>query len=485
MYDLVVIGGGAGGLNVATAAAAVGARVALIEKDRLGGECTHTACVPSKALIEATRLVRAVRRAGAFGIRVAEPVVDFPAVMARVRAVVEDFAGGDSGASLEAKGIRVYRGSPRFESFDTVDLGGEKVVGARFVLATGSRPRVPEVPGLAGSGYLDNTTIWGLDALPGTLAILGGGAVGVELGQAFARLGSRVSIVEQAPQLLPGEDEDAARALEDALRAEGVEVYTGADVTGVARRDGLRRIKFRWARDGAMYEVAGDELLVAAGRLANVEGLNLEAIGIEADPVAGVAVDSQLRTHAPNVWAVGDVIGRNRSTHAAEREAAVAFQNAVLHLGKSYDESAIPRCVFTDPEVAAVGETEAEARERHGDDLRVLSAPFAALDRARIDGETAGFARVLATGGGKIRGAVVVGKDASLVLQEFVLAMQAGLGLHEIAETVHAYPTLAAMARKLANQHAASRVEKPYVQTALRWLFGYQPPAARPAPVEG
>jgi pyruvate/2-oxoglutarate dehydrogenase complex dihydrolipoamide dehydrogenase (E3) component len=279
--------------------------------------------------------------------------------------------------------------------------------------------------------------------------------------------------------LLPGEDEDASRLLEEALRSEGVEVYTGAEVSGVDHREGKRQIKFRWASDGAMYEVEGEELLVATGRLANVEGMNLDAVGIEADPLRGIAVDDQLRTHAPNVWAIGDVIGRNQWTHAAEREASVAFQNAVLHLGKTYETATIPRCVFTDPEIASVGSTASLAspdREGEGREFRVS---FEDVDRARIDGETRGFAKVIAGGQGKILGATVVGRDASLVLQEFVLAMEAGIGLNEIATTVHLYPTLAGVARKLANQFASTRIEKPYVQTALRWLFGYQPSGAR------
>jgi pyruvate/2-oxoglutarate dehydrogenase complex dihydrolipoamide dehydrogenase (E3) component len=473
MYDLIVLGGGAGGLNVATAAAAVGAKVALIEKDKLGGECTHSACVPSKALIQAARLAHQMRTAHPFGVRAMEIVVDFRAVMDRVRRVVAGFAGADSGESLRARGIDVIHGSPAFEAYDTVVVDGRTRLNAhRFVIATGSRPAVPPIPGLAESGYLDNNTIWGLDERPESLAILGGGPVGIEFGQALARLGTKVTILDAADRILPREEPEVSERVRSILAAEGIAIHTGVEVTGVALKDGQKVVKFRnKARE--TFEASRAHLLVATGRLANVEGLNLEAVGIHADPQHGIEVDEYLTTHTRHILAIGDVIGHHQWTHAAEREAAVAFQNAVLRLSKRIDYAAIPWATFTDPEVATVGLTEAEARARDPD-VRVFRVELADVDRPRIDGLTDGLAKVVAAPSGKVLGATIVGPEASAVLQEFVLAMEHGLTLMDIANAVHPYPSYGGVARKLANQFVATKLEKGYVQTALRWFYGFR-----------
>ena len=473
MYDLIVLGGGAGGLNVATAAAAVGAKVALVEKEQLGGECTHSACVPSKALIQAARLAHQMRRAGDFGVRAADVAVDFRAVMDRVRRVVAEFAGSDSGESLRARGIDVYRGAPAFEAYDTVVVDGRSRLNAqRFVIATGSRPAVPPIPGLAESGYLDNRTIWDLPERPESLAILGAGPVGLEFGQALARLGTRVTILDSEDRVLPREDPEVSARVQAILAAEGAAFHLGVEVTGVVVRDGQKVVKFR-NPGRETFEAARQHLLVAAGRVPNVEGLNLEAVGIHADPVRGIEVDDYLATHTRQILAIGDVIGHHLWTHAAEREAAVAFQNAVLRLGKRIDYTAIPWATFTDPEVASVGLTEAEARGRDPD-VRVLRAELAEVDRARIDDATDGFAKVVATPAGKVLGATIVGPEASAVVQEFVLAIEHGLTLTDLANTVHPYPSYSGVARKLANQFLAHRLEKGYVQTALRWFYGFK-----------
>ena len=475
MYDLAVLGGGAGGLNVALEAARVGARVALIEKYELGGECTHSACVPSKGLIQAARLVHQIRSAGDFGIRVAAPEVDFAAVMARVRAVVDRFAGSDSGDSLRARGIDVYRGSPAFEAYDTVILDGKtRIEAQRFVIATGSRPAQPRIPGLAEAGALDNLTLWALDALPSSLVILGAGPTGLEFAQVFARLGSKVTVLADSPHVLPREDPEVSDCVEALLAAEGIAFRTGVEVTRVEVRDGLKVCTYRDPASGTTGEASGTQLLVAAGRLANVEGLNLEAVGIHASPEHGIEVDDYLQTRSTRILAIGDVLNRHQYTHAAEREAAVAFQNAVLRLPKKIDYTAMPWATFVDPEVATVGLSEAAAREAHPD-IRVFRAEFSEIDRARIDGRTEGFAKVVATPSGKILGATIVGADASLILQEFVLAMEHGLTLADIAETVHIYPTYSAMARKLANQFVATRLDVGFVGTVLRWFLGFRP----------
>jgi pyruvate/2-oxoglutarate dehydrogenase complex dihydrolipoamide dehydrogenase (E3) component len=476
MYDLVVLGGGSGGLNVAVAAAAVGARVALIEKNRLGGECTHTACVPSKTLIQSARVAHEVRRAGAFGIRVGPPEVDFPAVMARVREVVAGFAAGDSAEVLRARGIDVVFGSPAFAADDTVLVDSRtQILSHRFVIATGSRPFIPSIPGLAEAGYLDNNTVWSLDALPPRLLVVGAGPAGLEFAQAFARLGSQVTVLAHSNQILPREDPEIAARVEPLLTDEGITFHTGVQITGVAIRDGKKVCSFQSQAEGSTGEAAGDEILVAAGRSANVEGLNLEVLGIQADSRHGIEVDEYLHTRARRVWAIGDVLGRYQFTHAAEREAAVAFQNALLRLPKKIDYTALPWATFVDPEVATVGrltppESGAEARE-----TRTFRVELNDIDRARIDGQSAAFAKLLATKSGKILGVTIVGAEASSVIQEFVVAMEHGLSMADLMNTVHTYPTYVGLVRKLAIQFGSTRLEKGIVQAALRWVYGFTP----------
>jgi pyruvate/2-oxoglutarate dehydrogenase complex dihydrolipoamide dehydrogenase (E3) component len=475
MYDLVVVGGGSGGLNVALAAARVGAKVALVERAKLGGECTHSACVPSKALIEAARLAHQIRQAPSYGLCVAAPEVDFGGVMARVRAVVADFGGSDSGESLRARGVEVFRGTAAFEAYDTLVVDGRTRLNAqRFVIASGSRPYIPPIPGLTESGYLDNNSLWDLDTLPGDLVILGAGPSGLEFAQAFVRLGSRVTVLSDTDRILPREDPEVSDRVKPLLEAEGIVFRTNVELTRVAVGEGRKVCTIKDKASGASSDLPATHLLVAAGRLANVDGLNLDAVGIHADPEHGIEVDDYLQTRSSRILAIGDVLQRHQFTHAAEREAAVAFQNAVLRIPKKIDYSALPWATFIDPEVATVGLSEAEASLLHPE-VRVFRAEISEVDRARIDGRTAGFAKLVATPSGKILGATIVGPEAALVLQEFVLAMEHGLTLKDIAETIHIYPTYSGVARRLANEFVATRLDSGFVQRALRWFYGYHP----------
>ncbi len=363
MYDLVVIGGGSGGLNVASAAARIGAKVALIEKNKLGGECTHSACVPSKALLRAAHLAHSCRIGEPFGISVENVKVDFPAVMKRVRSVIASFSEGDSESTLREKGIEVFFGSPRFEAYDSLVIDGKtRVESRRFVVATGSRPAIPEIPGLLETGYLDNQTLWELDELPQSLAILGAGPVGLEFAQAFRRLGSKVVVFDRNDEILSREDPDAASALRGCLESEGIEFQRNVEVTGVGRKAEKLIVKCRSRSQDAASEGLFTHLLVATGRVANIEGLGLEAAGIPNATKRGIPVDDYGATSAPTIYAIGDVTGRDMYTHAAEREAAVIFQNAVLKIPKKLRRDAIPRTIYTDPEFASVGLTEREAR---------------------------------------------------------------------------------------------------------------------------
>ena len=431
--------------------------------------------MPSKGLIQAARLVHQIRSAGDFGIRVAAPKVDFAAVMARVRAVVDRFAGSDSGDSLRARGIDVYRGSPAFEAYDTVILDGKtRIEAQRFVIATGSRPALPRIPGLAEAGALDNMTLWALDALPSSLVILGAGPTGLEFAQVFARLGSMITVLADSPHVLPREDPEVSDCVEALLAAEGIAFRTGVEVTGVEVRDGLKVCTYRDPASGTTGEASGTHLLVAAGQARECRGAEPRGRRHPRQPRARHrgrrlppdAIDAhpghRRRPEPASVHPRRRARGRRR----LPERGAPATQEDRLHrdaLGHVRRPRGRDR--------RALGGGRAQAHP----DIRVFRAEFSEIDRARIDGRTEGFAKLVATPSGKILGATIVGADASLILQEFVLAMEHGLTLADIAETVHIYPTNAAMARKLANQFVATRLEVGFVRTVLRWFLGFRP----------
>ncbi len=395
MYDLVVIGGGAGGLSVALSAAKIGAKVAVVERGKLGGECVHSACIPSKSLLRAASIAHEFRVAGKFGILAEPPKVDFPAVMDRVRGVISSFEAGETPEILKAARIDVHFGSPAFEAYDTIVIDGRTRLSAtRFVIATGSRPAVPRIPGLVESGYLDNQTIWDLNELPESLLIVGAGPVGLEFAQAFARLGSKVTVLDENTEILHHDDPEAARILREHLAAEGINFFLGVHITGVSKKEGKTLVKFQSRKEGNTFEALRSHILVSTGRTPNIEGLNLEAAGIHADPGHGIAVDDYLQTESRHIYAIGDVIGHDRYTHAAKREAAIVFQNAILKRSRKFRTDAVPRTVFTSPEFASVGSTEAKALQ-DDPEAKVYRLDFSALERARIDGETGGMAKVV------------------------------------------------------------------------------------------
>jgi pyruvate/2-oxoglutarate dehydrogenase complex dihydrolipoamide dehydrogenase (E3) component len=488
MYDLVVIGAGSAGLGVATAAAKVGARVAVIEKKPAGGSSSIAARVGSKGLVQAARLAHEVRQAARFGVNTGPPSIDFAAVMRRVRQVAAEIARSESAEALAAQGIDVYQGSASFAAYDTVLVDEHtRVAGHRFVIATGSRPAVPEIPGLAEARYLDGESIWSLEKLPESLVVVGADPRGLEFAQCFTRLGSKVTVLTDSPRLLPQEEPEASELLTRLLSAEGVVIRTGVEITKIEIRGASRVCRFRDPATDTADEIAGESILLASGQRANIESLNLDAVGIHGDADNGIEVDDYLQTHSTRIYAIGDVLLRLPYTHAAQREAAVAFQNAVLRIKKKIDYSRLPRATFLDPELAAVGLTEAQASALERP-TRVYRVDFADIDRARIDGRTDGFAKVIATPSGKITGATVVGENAGMILQELVVAMRANLSLGDLAGAVPIYPTYAAAIRHLANQHREGRLERGYVQTALKLFYGFVPrvagrngPPAKPA----
>ena len=477
--NLVVIGAGAAGLVTSYIAAAVKAKVTLVEAGRMGGDCLNTGCVPSKALIRSARLAHQIRHADRYGLEPGEPEIDFRRLMARVRAVIRKIEPHDSVERYSALGVEVLQGRARIVDPWTVEValneGGTRRLSTRsIVIATGARPTVPDLPGLEAVGYLTSDTVWdafaALDAPPRRLLVLGGGPIGCELAQACARLGSQVVLVGRAPQLLPREDADVGAFARAALEADGVEVLTGAAALRCEQETAAGGTdKFLVVADpasGGERRIAFDTLLCAVGRSARLEGFGLEALGIPTG--ATVATDDFLQTRYPNILAAGDVAGPLQFTHVAAHQAWHAAVNALFgHLRRfRVDYRCVPHTTFTDPEVARVGLNETEARAR-GIAFEFTRYDLAELDRAITDGADRGFVKVLTVPGkDRILGATIVGEHAGELLAEFVLAMKHGLGLNKLLGTIHAYPTFAEANKSVAGEwkraHAPQRV--------LRWL---------------
>jgi pyruvate/2-oxoglutarate dehydrogenase complex dihydrolipoamide dehydrogenase (E3) component len=472
-YDVIILGGGSGGIVSGVVAGSAGLRTLLIEKDRMGGECLHTGCVPSKALIEAADLAHRMRHADRLGLSPC-PLNrhDAVGVLRHVRQMVNTVEKADATtALLEKSGVTIRFGNARFVSPDALEFqerdGGTRMLTAEhFILATGSRPARADLPGLEETGYLTNQEVFDLDSIPESLLVVGGGPTGVEMAQAFARLGSAVTLIERGTRLLKRDDPEASALIEETLRAERVTLFTETQVLS-ARLNGERRI-LRVRRDGAEADVSGTHILLAVGRRPNVEGLDLEAAGVRYSQ-RGVEADAALKTTGPRVWACGDVIGRAPFSHMAEYEARLLVQNILFPVRQSTNPGMdlLPWTTFTDPEVARVGLTEEQARAR-GIRYEVYRQPFGQNDRAIVAGRPRGFVKALTTGpGGRIIGVQIVGPSAGELLQEWISAMRRGASVREIADTIHVYPTLS-----MASQHAATRwyeaqANKPAVRKAL------------------
>lgn len=471
-YHLVVIGAGPAGLVAAAGAAGLGAKVALIEKHRLGGDCLNYGCVPSKALLKSARVAATVRNASEFGVEVpAGSRVDFGAVMERMRRLRVSLAPNDSAERFRGLGVDVFFGTGRFTSADSIDVGGSVLRFRRALIATGARATVSEIPGLREAGFVTNETVFSLTSLPRRLVVLGAGPVGCELAQAFARFGSQVTLIASHENVLPKEDADAARIVEASLRCDGVEILTNAHVVEVTRRgdEKLARIERRGASPGLENRTT-DELLVAVGRTPNVDDLGLDVAGIAFDSRTGVRVEDHFRTTNRRVFAAGDVCSRFRFTHAADAMARIVLQNSLFPGRGKGSSLVIPRCTFTDPEVAVVGLSESEAHER-GVAVEVLVEELSHNDRAVVDGETSGFAKVLLKQGtDRILGATIVASNAGDMLNEITLAMTAKLGLGALAKTIHPYPTQAEVFKRLADQAQRRRLT-PFVKRLFaRWF---------------
>ncbi|GAB4254836.1 MAG: mercuric reductase [Acidobacteriota bacterium] len=444
-YHLVVLGAGTAGLVTAAAAAGLGARVALVERHLMGGDCLNVGCVPSKALLRAARAAAEVRRSREFGIAAGEAAVDFPAVMERLRRIRADLSRHDSVRRFQELGVDVFLGEGRFVAPDVLEVAGKRLRFHRAVIATGARAAVPPIPGLAEAGFLTNETVFELTEQPRRLAVIGGGPIGCELAQAFARLGTAVFLFEAGARILSRDDSEAAEVVAAALRRDGLALHAGARIEKVERRGRVRRLFVAGAEDP--QEV--DAVLVGAGRLPNVEGLGLEAAGVDFDTRAGIRVDARLRTSNPRIFAAGDVCSQYRFTHAADAMARIVVQNALFFGRRKVTELVIPHCTYTDPELAQVGLTASEA-EAAGYEPETLKLPFSEVDRAVLESETDGFVKVvLPRGSDRILGVTIVGPHAGDLLGEWILALSRGVRLSRLSGLVHPYPTLGEAARKL------------------------------------
>ncbi|MGV8896314.1 MAG: dihydrolipoyl dehydrogenase family protein [Rhodoglobus sp.] len=434
MWDLVVIGGGSAGLVASKAAANFGARVLLIEKDRLGGDCLWTGCVPSKTLIAAAHAAAAAARVQGVSAGAHRSATDFAATMHTVHDSIQTIAPVDSSEALEAEGVAVAHGQARFLSRRSLSLDGQEIRFAQAVIATGTSPAVPELAGADGLNILTSETFWELRELPDELVILGGGAIGCELGQAMARLGSRVTIVQRGPRILPKEQDAAARIVHDALVADGVTILTGRSAVAATSTDHLSGTVT--LDDGQVLRF--DRLVAALGRRPETSTLDLAAAGVTTDEAGYVRVDAALRTDNPRIVAAGDITGMPQFTHIAGVNGSVAATNAILGLRRKAETRVIPRVTFTSPEVAAVG-IEASAADplRH----RVYTQQHSHSDRAITEQSTSGFTQIVVEKSGRIVGGTIVGPRAGETVGELALAVQSKLSTSSVASTIHPYPT--------------------------------------------
>lgn len=465
-YDVIILGGGSAGIVSGVMAGSLKLRTLLIEKNKMGGECLNTGCVPSKALLHAAKTAKTMRYAATIGLKDC-PLerADAAGVMDWVRSAIDRVRTADaSDELLRQHGTEIRMGNARFEDAHTLVLDGQHLRAANFILATGSHPRVPEIPGLKELGYRTNQTIFDLDSIPPTLLVIGGGPIGVEMAQAFQLLGSQVTLVQKNDRLLPRDDIELTRELETYLRQDGVDIRLNTSLLNV-RQEGPQRIATLKQGDSTS-EVCYDEILFAVGRAPNIDGLNLESAGVRVEK-DHIPTDDALRTSAKHIYACGDLLGKYQFSHIAEYEAKTVVRNIAFPGAQKASFSLSPWTTFTDPELAHVGLTEEEAQQQ-GLVYEVLRQPFAQDDRALTENEDRGFVKVLTQGiAGKILGAHILGPRAGELIQEWVLVMQQGKSIRAVADLIHVYPTLT-----MANQHAAQRwyenkAQEPLFEKAL------------------
>ncbi len=468
-YNLVVLGAGPAGLVAARGAAAMGARVALVEKYLIGGDCLNVGCVPSKAIIRTSRVYADMRDGERFGADTdANVQVDFPLAMERMRRVRKRISRGDSVERLVEEGIDVFFGEGRFIGPSCLEVGGQRLNFKKALVATGARPMLPAIPGLMETGYLTNENVFDLTECPPRLLIIGGGPLGCESAQAFARLGAKVIIAQDEPMFLPREERDAAQVVSDSLAHDGVEIHLNTTVVAV-RGEGGKKIADLVSGD-YKFSITADEILTGIGRSPNVEDIGLEAAGIEYDGMAGIRVDDFLRTTNRRVYAAGDVCLEHKFTHMADATARMAVRNA-LFLGRQRLSSlTVPWCTYTDPEIAHVGLYVIEARERDIP-VRTFTILMHDVDRAVTDGEETGFVKIhVKEGSDRILGATIVARRAGDMINSISLAMGSGMGLRALANVIHSYPTQGEAIKMAADAYNRTRLTPLVRKLSARWL---------------
>ncbi len=466
IVDLCVIGAGAAGLTTAAIGAQLGARTVLIERAEMGGECLNSGCVPSKALLAAAKAAHAARSAGRFGVNRAAPEIDFAAVRRHVRGVMEAIAPHDSVERFEGLGVDVLRAEASFVGPREIAAGNRMVRARHIVIATGSEPAIPPIPGIESVRSFTNETIFDNERLPDHLVIIGAGAVGIELAQAYRRLGTAVTIVEAA-RALPRDDPELTAMLLHSLADEGIDIREQAEIksaeptrTGVALDVETNRQRLR---------IEGSHLLIAAGRRPRIEGLGLDRAGIRYDR-RGITVDRRLRTTASGVFAIGDVIDAPHLTHVAGYHAGIVIRNALFRLPAKVDYTALPWVTYTDPELAQIGATEADARRRYGDDVRVIRLPLAENDRAQTERHTAGLVKIIADRHGRVLGASILAAHAGELAHVWLLAIEQRLKLKQIAAMIAPYPTWGEANKMAAAEFYKPRLFSPWTRRAVRIL---------------
>ncbi len=479
-YDLGIIGGGAAGLTVGAGAARLGARTLLVEKEpQLGGDCLHYGCVPSKTLISSARIWHSCHRSKEFGLPPLDlPPVDFARVAARIRSVIATLQIHDSVERFCGLGVRVAFGDPCFVDNHSIELDGKTVSARNWVLATGSRPGVPPLRGLEHTSYLTNKEIFSLQELPESLIILGAGPIATEMAQAFARLGSRVTVIQRSDQILSKEDKDMADTVMAAMETEGVRFYLGASVAEVRNHGNQRQVDIVDA-GGRAVTVTAAALLVALGRRPNIEGLGLEAAGVEVTS-RGITVDQRLRTSQSHIYAAGDVNGAFPFTHAAGYEGGIVIANAIFHLPRRVDYTWMPWVTYSDPELASIGMNEKRARLA-GIDYQVWTEKFRDNDRAQAEGAGEGRIKMILDAAEKPLGVQIVGPRAGDLMGEWVAALNGRVKLSTLAGAVHPYPTLVEINKRVAGSFISSKLFSPVIRKGLQFFFNLKGAACDPA----
>jgi pyruvate/2-oxoglutarate dehydrogenase complex dihydrolipoamide dehydrogenase (E3) component len=469
-FDIGIIGGGAAGLTIASGAAQLGAKVMLIEQeDRLGGDCLHYGCVPSKTLIKSAHVYHQMKHAPAFGLpEVTIPPVDFRQVADRIRSVVATIQKHDSEERFCSLGARVMFGQPRFVDEHAVQVNGTSISAARWVIATGSSPAVPPIPGLADTPHLTNKEIFYLDTLPPTLIILGAGPIGIEMAQAFNRLGTRVTVINRSPRILGKEDKDMADAVVQILASEGVQFVLDASIKQVDHVHGQAQVTLT-DRTGKQRQMSADALLVATGRSPNTQGLGLTAIDIPVERT-GIPVDNRLRTRHKHIYAAGDVTGGFQFTHAAGYDGGIVIANAVLRLPRKATYTWLPWVTYTDPELASIGMNETMA-QKAGIEYAVFTEAFKDNDRALAEGESQGKIKLLLNEKEKPIGVQILGPGAGNLISEWVAAFNGNVKLSTLAGAIHPYPTIAEINKRVAGTFLSPKIFSPTIRKGLKFFF--------------